>query len=1350
MALMKSRFGRLLCIAWIGALAPMHGFAQVATDITRDGTVGPGVGTQPTNVGGVYEIHESLGERKGTNVLHSFSSFDIGAGDTALFTANAVPTDNVVARITGGPSSIDGTVASNVPNADLFLLNPDGILFGENAEIDVQGAFHATTADTLLMEDAMENQFGAFSGDVRVEVSRPAAFGFLDASPAEITVQGASLEVADGEILSLVGGDLTLEGAELNAESGRIELISVGSAGEVIIGDPAFETSSFSRLGTITLSDESELSTGADDDDVDPIAGGRINMRGRTLRSTDSSTSSLTRGDGDGNAIGIDLRFERRIELWGESEIATGTSDGTGSGGAIFIDARDIVVRDESEIASTTDGDGTSGDVDIEADTLTLRGDAEIASDVESDGTAQGGDVIIDARVVALLGDGEAAPEISSDTEGEGHAGDLRINASEEIRIRSGTGEAAGGLFTNSKPDDDAMPGDEANLGDGGDMFLVTDRLIMDGGEITSETEGAGAGGSIEIDARIARLRDGAKISAESTDAGNAGNIALTGLDELELDDSEITTRSETSLGGNITIVAEDLVILHDSRLQTDVGSGVGSGGNIDIDPTFIVLDDSQIIASADAGNGGNINLVSDFFIATEDSVIDASSNLGVDGEIEITAPESDLSASLVDLPSGFFDDEPLDRSSCAARGSEAAGRFVVTPRPASGASERRLMSFDPGSALPLEDEGDSSRDEVARSPGTEEVEEAEGVDAGGLRGLSAVAPKRPRKPRTNRRSLEEALSAYREFALIAGATDRRIEQVKALANASRIAVGLGQKNPAKKLLVTSHELASELEPSEQKAKALIHIARTWSDFVANVPARRSEYHNRAYNALREAASTGDELADGRIVSYALGSISNLYQLQERVDEALYLNRKAQQVADDANASDALYRWQHREGQLLWARGDREAAIAAYRRAVAVVEELRPESAGQYGDEAVEFKRTVAPVYLDLVDALLETASRDEAGRAQLLEARGTVEQLRAAELRDYYRDECVADLQSKETSIESIATATAIVYPVLFPDRTELIVSLPSGIQRYSSRVGRAAITRAARDFRSELQQFYREGYVRASRRFYDWLVRPYADVLVADGVQTLVFVPDGPLHTIPMAALLDGDEFLADRYAIAVTQSLELVDPQPLEGGDRSVLLAGVSEAVQGFDELPNVPDELDAVKSLRGGKILLDEKFKRKRFESEMAERRPGIVHLATHAVFSGDPETSFLLTHKDRLDMDQLSQIVGQRRFDEEPLELLMLSACETAAGDDRAGLGLAGVAVRAGARSVVGSLWSISDAATRLLVEEFYRQLSDESISKAAALQNAQAALRKDERFAHPFYWSAFLVINNWL
>jgi CHAT domain-containing protein len=192
------------------------------------------------------------------------------------------------------------------------------------------------------------------------------------------------------------------------------------------------------------------------------------------------------------------------------------------------------------------------------------------------------------------------------------------------------------------------------------------------------------------------------------------------------------------------------------------------------------------------------------------------------------------------------------------------------------------------------------------------------------------------------------------------------------------------------------------------------------------------------------------------------------------------------------------------------------------------------------------------------------------------------------------------------------------------------------------------------------------------------------------------------------------------------------------------------GLSESRQGFPALPNVATELEGVRRLQGGTTLLNRTFLRPRFARELRDVDYGVVHIASHGEFGSDPSRTFVLAYDGRLDLDDLENSIKLARFREPGLELLVLSACQTAAGDDRAGLGLAGLALKAGARSAVATLWSVSDEASGLLSVEFYRQLRGGAPSKARALQAAQRGMLADPLLGHPAYWAPFLLIGNWL
>ncbi|MGH7289659.1 MAG: CHAT domain-containing protein, partial [Myxococcota bacterium] len=226
--------------------------------------------------------------------------------------------------------------------------------------------------------------------------------------------------------------------------------------------------------------------------------------------------------------------------------------------------------------------------------------------------------------------------------------------------------------------------------------------------------------------------------------------------------------------------------------------------------------------------------------------------------------------------------------------------------------------------------------------------------------------------------------------------------------------------------------------------------------------------------------------------------------------------------------------------------------------------------------------------------------------------------------------------------------------------------------------------------------------------------------------------------------------NRYLIERIPLAITPGLTLTDPRRIDRANVELLTAGVSESVQGFPPLENVPGELAAVGKIFPGEKLLNGQFAIARFTNELETKPFGIVHIASHGEFAADASQSFLLAYDGKIAMGDLASLVGVTRFRAQPLELLTLSACETAAGDDRAALGLAGVAVRSGARSAVATLWSVNDEASAELLAEFYRQLGDPQVSRGQALQRAQVKVMSVYRWRHPGYWLPYLLISNWL
>lgn len=631
-------------------------------------------------------------------------------------------------------------------------------------------------------------------------------------------------------------------------------------------------------------------------------------------------------------------------------------------------------------------------------------------------------------------------------------------------------------------------------------------------------------------------------------------------------------------------------------------------------------------------------------------------------------------------------------------------------------------------------------------------------------RGLNVVMASKNEKPAAsvlnnlgNRHAathdFDSALWAYKRSAKIAQKLGNKADQARALSGAARAAADSGKFAAARSYLDDAMALVADLDQDVERAPLYIHMGSTFARFASLSPTARTASLLSAYEAFDGALKAAEVTGDLRGIALANLNLGALYQDEQHRSEALYLTRLALRAAEGIDAPELLYRAHWQEGQILWSEHQVNASLAAHRRAVAILEQSKPVASDGYGSSDASFRMAVGGVYQDTVDLLLRAASMTPnpvVTEGLIVEARDTLEKLKAAELRDYFEDECIANIGGSGRDIAALGGNAAVIYTVTLPDRIELLVGLPTGVERFTTEVSAAMLVKTVDAFRTAVQNPLTNKHRVHGRKLYQWTVAPYADRLAEAGIETLVFIPDGRLRTVPFAALSDGDTYLSDRYATATALSLRLLAPTELASEIGRPVLAGVSESVQGFSALAAVDRELAEIQAIEGGELLLNDRFTLEGIRDAVSREVPGVVHLATHAVFTGNPDTSFLLTYGGRVGFDELSDVVGMTRADGAPLDLLVLSACETAVGNDRAGLGFTGSAIRAGARSALGSLWPISDAAAGELMIDFYRGLQLPDVSKAEALRKAQTSLRDNERFEHPFYWAPFTLVNDWM
>jgi CHAT domain-containing protein len=543
------------------------------------------------------------------------------------------------------------------------------------------------------------------------------------------------------------------------------------------------------------------------------------------------------------------------------------------------------------------------------------------------------------------------------------------------------------------------------------------------------------------------------------------------------------------------------------------------------------------------------------------------------------------------------------------------------------------------------------------------------------------------------------------------------------------------------------------IEPSRKSIYAYVNLAETIKNEQKNSQPDR-QILLATSRLLTTAIGQARNIKDHRAEAQALGELGNLYELTSQHSAAKNLTKQALVIAEGLPAPDLAYRLHWQLGRIISATNpqDLTPAIAAYRQSVNHLKSLRNDLNGSDADLQFSFRDSVEPVYRELVDLLLKDDEKN-VGK-NLTAARDLIESLQVAELENFLRQGC---LDTYTVQLDKIDRSAAIVYSIVLPDRVAVLASIPGQpLRYYSNKISQQNIEENITKIRSNIEnpEFtprQEQAFQTQSKQLYDLLIAPLATDLQKSNTKTLVFVSDGVLRNLPMSVLYDGKQYLVEKYNLALTPGLQLVPPSDIGDSDnRQALLGGISESRQGFASLPGVKTEIEAISKLIPNQQLINEKFNNRQVASNLVANNSQIVHLATHGQFSSKPEDTFILTWDNRLGIDRLQNLIQSRNIrSSKGIDLLVLSACQTAAGDNRATLGLAGVAIKARAKSTIASLWSVSDEGTQLLMTDLYKNLATPSLSKAESLKLAQQSLIRNPKYRSPFYWGAFILVGNW-
>lgn len=601
-------------------------------------------------------------------------------------------------------------------------------------------------------------------------------------------------------------------------------------------------------------------------------------------------------------------------------------------------------------------------------------------------------------------------------------------------------------------------------------------------------------------------------------------------------------------------------------------------------------------------------------------------------------------------------------------------------------------------------------------------------------------------------RRYTEASRVYSDAAEIARDLGASALETAALLNHADVLLAVEAPEEARNLLNRAAPLMPAQPSTGTDISARIKLARQRM-IGAERGSRDGARVNRVAAADLDAARKGArDLGNPRLESYATGYLGQIYEKARRLADARRATDAAERLAISANAPASLFLWQWQRGRLDLAEGDIAAAIGAHEEALATLSTLRGSLLSGFGTGRGIFEESVRPIIMGLADLQLRRAATADAETRQALlrDARGTVELLKAAEVEDYFNDDCLAALESRTTTIDALPEGAAALYPVVLPDRVELVLSIGDRLENVRVAIDAQGLGREVDAFTASVSEPGSAAWRRPAERLYGWLVRPIEPLLSAQDMETLIVVPTGALAAVPFAALHDGERFLIEQRAVAIAPGLSLVDPRPFSQESARALVGALSTATAGFPALRHVSEEVASIGRHFQSEVLNGGGFSEAQLAGKIERRPYRILHLATHAALETDVRESFLLTADGRINMAGLEALVRPTRFRDEPIELLTLSACTTARGDPRAALGLAGLGLKSGARSALASLWLVNDRSTATLMDRFYSRLAAPDTSKAEALRDAQRDLLAVPATAHPVHWAGFILVGNWL
>jgi len=572
--------------------------------------------------------------------------------------------------------------------------------------------------------------------------------------------------------------------------------------------------------------------------------------------------------------------------------------------------------------------------------------------------------------------------------------------------------------------------------------------------------------------------------------------------------------------------------------------------------------------------------------------------------------------------------------------------------------------------------------------------------------------------------------------------------------NLAKLYVKKNSKKECIQSLKDAKHYISKLPDNFRKGCLLLELASLYELMSKINIKKRSIWIHRAHHTYIDIEKLNQNINDNRLASTLYYQMGSLYESTNQLNDAITLLQKSLFYAQHKKDPNALYQIFWQMGRVYRKTGKIQKAIKFYKKAI---EKLAPIRQQIYQSDLTKknvFNQKIKPVYLELSEIYFDLAAseKEETQKYQKLikESWLTMDDVKSAELENIFDDPCVAYHNENNLNLDSKLGAAAVIYFIPFSEQPGLIIRLPDGFKHLRVDIKTDVFNEKIYRLRKEIPNW--GIFEEDAAELYELIISPIYNELKKQKIETLVVASDGAMRLLPFSIFFSPDEkFLIEEFEIVTIPALHLTRLGETNRESPNGLFCGITKAHKigklKFDALPRISKELDTITKIVPGDIFKDEEFTESNLKSKISEKNYSIVHLATHGEFGSIPEKTFLLTHKGPLTMNSLEKLIKQTRSKD--IDFLALSACQTAIGDERAAFGLAGGAVKAGARCAIATLWSVDDYSSQKIISEFYRNVYQKKYSKAKAMQQAQLTLIEKVQFWHPALWSAFLVIGNW-